>query len=161
MDSRSIIEVIVPVISHRNFKNKKTVNPFITKVFLKKRDLLEKMLDPFSLQNEEYLAATSRHLSLSEFSMCNLVRLSNFKKMVFLTDHHIAGDKITSWVSSKAPKSKISENFGNLWVFIAKVFFKTFKTMIFIADFVEMISLQKHAKISNGCSNRCKILRRG
>ena len=151
----------MPLISPRNLKNKKTVTPYITKVSLKKRDLLEKMAHPFSLQNEEYLAATSRHLFLSSFPMCILVRLSNFNKMIFFCNHHIAGDKITNDIFSKAQKSKNSVNFGHLWVFIAKVFVKEFETMIITAGFVLMILFQKHPKIQNECSNRRRILRRG
>ena len=44
--------------------------------------------------------------------------------MVFLTDYHIGGDKVTGWESSKAQKSENSENFGNLWEFSGNVFFK-------------------------------------
>ena len=81
--------------------------------------------------------------------------------MVFLTNHHIGGDKVADWGFSKAPKSKKSENFGNLWDFSGKVFSKQFKILICIADFVEVPSLQKYPKISSSCSNRREILRRG
>ena len=114
MDSRSITEVIMPLISPRNLNNKKTVTPFITKVSLKKRDLLEKMAHPFSLQNEEYLAATSRHLFLSSFPMCILVRLSNFNKMIFFCNHHIAGDKITIYLFRRHRRVK----FSKFWTFL-------------------------------------------
>ena len=52
--------------------------------------------------------------------------------MAFLTDYHIAGDKVTGWGSSKARNSKKSQNFRNLWDFSGKVLYKYLKILILL-----------------------------